>query len=201
MTTSIAVHAPRAAGSALHSGVVRTHGAAMLVAGIAYGILIWLPWPDGASRFLPAEFGALSFTLGALVLLALIWRARALPATPFWAAAATLALALQIATIGLEATSIVLDDAATELAATITLAASSATGFVVCVGVVAAGAWAGPLRYLPLVLASWPGAVAAATVFSSSESVLWSVFVLWTSVALVVTGLFALAVPRGAVNA
>ncbi|WP_168625740.1 hypothetical protein [Cryobacterium sp. BB307] len=137
----------------LSLALVRLGGAIIVALVAAFAVVINLPWPAGVGTPLPGDIASVGFQASALVLLLIMWRTGAVGDSVAWRSIGAAATAIVIAAMA--AQFIPVSGEAVQLAE-LTWFIAMIGIFVVSVGVVAAGRWRGPARYLPLASQSWP---------------------------------------------
>lgn len=173
---------------------VRLAGIAVIVLTSVFVTTVLLPWPAGANRSIPAEFGDLALLVAFGVPVVLAWRTRGSgagawrPITAFAGACVTVAVAMQL---------VAMVHPGGPFTQVPWLLAGGAA-ILVGVGVSAAGRWRGALRYLPLAAHAWLFAFVAALA-ARSDDVAWLILFLGVAIGQAALGL-ALAVAPHAVS-
>ena len=148
-----AVDPTRSPSPTLPPALVRLGGAIIVALVAAFAVVINLPWPVGVGTPLPGDIASVGFQASTLLLLLIMWRTRAVGESVAWRSIGAAATAIVIA--AMLAQFIPVSDKPEKFAELSWFIAMIGI-FVVSVGVVAAGRWRGPARYLPLASQSWP---------------------------------------------
>jgi hypothetical protein len=171
------------------TALVRVTGALSLLAVLVQSAATLLPiWPwDVALPIMQAAEAAL--LLCTILLLGVAWRTEAVGNSRAWRTMLVLAGVVVAVAAVATATGIAGPNETIDRAADIGWYAATVSMLLVGVGIVAAGTWRAPLRYLPLVAHSWPVAVVPTMLMLGTESA-WPVFFVYfavTQAALAVT--------------
>jgi hypothetical protein len=161
--------APSAAPIGIPPSFVRLTGAISLAVMLLFAatmvVPLW-PWPEARGY---GAIAAIGFQLTVAVQLIVVWRTNAVPAHPAWRALVVVAAITAVAGATAEAVDNVSPTATTLLVANATWFMLMASMVVVGVGIVREGAWAPPLRYLPLLAHSWPIVLMPATLLLGED--------------------------------
>jgi hypothetical protein len=150
---SQAVDPIRSSSPTLSPALVRLGGAVIVALVAAFAVVINLPWPVGAGTPLPGDIASVGFQASTLLLLLIMWRTGAVGDSVGWRSIGAAATAIVIAAMAAQFIPV---SGEAEQLAELTWFIAMIGIFVVSVGVVAAGRWRGPARYLPLASQSWP---------------------------------------------
>jgi hypothetical protein len=126
---------------------------------------LW-PWPEARGY---GAVAAVGFQLTVALQLIIVWRTNAVGTHPAWRALVVVAAITAVAGATAEAVDNITPSGTTLAVANATWFLLMASMVVVGVGIVRAGAWAPPLRYLPLLAHSWPIALMPATMLLGDE--------------------------------
>ena len=154
---------------------VRLTGAVSLTAMLLFAATMVLPlwpWPEARSY---GAIAAIGFQLSVALQLIIVWRTNAVGAHPAWRALVVVAAIAAVAGATAEAVDNITPSGTTLTVANATWFLLMASMVVVGVGIVRAGTWAPPLRYLPLLAHSWPIVLMPATVLLG-EDVAWPLY-------------------------
>lgn len=143
----------RSSSPTLSPALVRLGGAVIVALVAAFAVVINLPWPVGVGTPLPGDIASVGFQASTLVLLLIMWRTGAVGDSVGWRSIGAAATAIVIAAMAAQFIPV---SGEAEQLAELTWFIAMIGIFVVSVGVVAAGRWRGPARYLPLASQSWP---------------------------------------------
>jgi hypothetical protein len=165
----VSVSAAPAYPSAVPPSLVRLTGAISLAAMLLFAatmvVPLW-PWPEARGY---GAIAAVGFLLSVALQLVLVWRTNAVGAHPSWRTLVVVAAILAVTGATAEAVDNITPSATTLTVANATWFLVMASMFVVGVGIVREGAWAPPLRYLPLLAHSWPIVLMPATILLGEE--------------------------------
>jgi MFS family permease len=167
--------APVTAPAAPTTGLRLTGVAVTALAGVNTAFLAIFAgnWSDPFSRTM-TELAGLALQLAIILLLLTMWRTRAVGSGIVWRCAGAITTALAMTAVAASIARLIMPESDAVLSVlNWSMLLALAGLYVVSLGVVAAGAWRGLLRYLPMALSSWGVVVVIATMIGDGDAAWW----------------------------